>query len=228
MYKTDFIQLNQLKEIYSKATLLFRLPFHFKLSYFKKIIDVPLVFKKITRSKSNIKKILGIKDSDKLIFIQFGGHKFKYSEIWQKKLLDILSHISNLKILFNTFINIKEFKNFKKYIRKVPLNDVEIQDYINASNIIVGKTGYSLVSEVIGYNKPFFYTIRTNWAEDILLKQGIDKYGVGKFYESSDLINGNWIDDLINWLDKENLKPKYQIEKYGQNFIKNYILENYL
>ncbi|MBD3229653.1 MAG: hypothetical protein GF329_15840 [Candidatus Lokiarchaeota archaeon] len=115
----------------------------------------------------------------------------------------------------------------KKLIKFIPRDDTEIQDYISSSDLIIGKTGYSLVSEVIGYQIPFFYTIREKWIEDVKLKRGIENYGLGKFFSRSDLLNGQWINELSFGLNLNKSKPQKNIEKYGQDFIAQYIIDNF-
>jgi len=213
------------KRAYNKAELLFRLPFHFQMQYFNKVIDVPLIFRRLTRTKHQIKKLLNL-DEKQLIFIQFGGHLSNFMENWKEKLLK--AYISNPDIIFliNRFSEFNIPDKFSHFIRIIPPNDVETQDYIPLS-IVIGKTGYSLVSEIIGYNSVFIYTIREKWKEDINLQNGIEEYGLGKFYSRKDMFNGTWINDIKEILSLKYCRPKKIIEKYGQKMVVDYISKNF-
>ena len=219
--------LERIKNAYKKASLLFRLPFHFEMSYFKEIIDVPLIFRKLTRSKREIKSILDLNSSDKLISIQFGGHNFSFLKVWNNKIQKFHKKNPNIYFLINRFSKGQILDSIRHIFKNIPAKDVETQDYISISDLIIGKTGYSLVSEVVGYKTPFFYTIREKWIEDKNLKIGIENYGIGKFYSRTDLINGIWIDEISFGMNLKNTQPKKLIEKYGQDEIVKYILKRY-
>ena len=217
--------LKRFENSYRKASFVFRLPFHFEMDYFSKIIDVPLVFRKLTRSPEQVKIQLDIPPHNKLVFIQFGGHYFSTIQKWKQKLSKFYKENPSFVFITNRFSDFQPVKS-NTFIKQIPFNDVETQDYI-PENIIIGKTGYSLVSEVIGYNSIFFYTIREKWKEDDHLQEGIKKYGIGKFFLREDLINGNWIDYIEEFSKSTNLKSKSKIKKFGQDFIAKYIIKSF-
>jgi len=225
MEKNDPI-LDRMKTDYTKATLLFRLPFHFKMDYFSEKIDVPLVFRKLTRTKNQIYKLLNINPDKNIVFIQFGGHQSNFIENWYEKINELCLNRQDIVFLTNRFLKLKENMNLPGLFKEIPKYDVETQDYI-ACSIVVGKTGYSTVSETIGYKSVFLYTTREKFKEDLFLKKGVENYGIGRYYDRNQFYNGIWVDDLINIEKLLELKPKKEIKKYGQKFITNYIIENF-
>ena len=175
----DYEDIESLKNSYEKADILFRLPFSIDMDYFKEIKDVTLVVRKLTRNRKQIRDYLNIVDEDFLIF--FGLTDFKFSG---DKLVEKFNQMKkihpNLTILFSSFL--KSSVPEQDYFKFISDSEQESQDYLNASNVVVGKTGYGTVSECVAYEKPLIYTTRKNFIEDIALSDGIETHGRGKFY----------------------------------------------
>jgi uncharacterized protein (TIGR00661 family) len=219
--------LSRIKSAYNMADCLMKLPFHFNMEYFRKIIDVPLVFRKLTRSENQIRSQLKLELDEKIILIQFGGHNFNQIENWAKSLDNYVKNNPKTHFITNRFSNFSASKSLHEKIFKIPPEDIETQDYLNISDLVVGKTGYSTVSEVIGFQVPFFYSMREMWTEDLILKKGLEQYGLGKYFEKNDFLNGNWIEKISEGMELKESEPKNKIEKYGQDFIADYILKKY-
>lgn len=231
IYKEILPPNNQLllrfKRAYNMAECLLRLPFHFKMEYFDDKIDVPLVFRKLTRSENEIRSQLKLEPDDKIILIQFGGHNFNQIENWSINLENYLKNNPKTYFITNRFSNFYAPDLLSAHIIKIPPNDVETQDYLNISHLVVGKTGYSTVSEVVGFEIPFYYSTREMWTEDEYLKNGVEQYGIGTYFPRIDFLNGYWIKKISEGLELKTSKPKKQIEKNGQKFIADYILKHY-
>jgi L-arabinokinase len=218
--------LSILKRAYEKCTLLLRIPFHFDMPYFHECIDVPLVFKRATRTVEAIRTTLNLKTHDKLVFIQFGGHKSHHLKAWGQKLAQISRKNPNIVFLTTSFSEPPSSESLP--IKVISSKEVEIQDYVAACDLLVGKTGYSLVSESLGFDRPFFYTIRDHWGEDLLLKKGIEKFGRGKFYVRDQMALGEWIGDLPEGLRLGSSPPEHRIPKFGQNQIVKIMMKRFM
>lgn len=93
----------------------------------------------------------------------------------------ILSHLSkdyNL-ILTSKIINDINLQSDNKVLT-IPLDTFDIQNYINAADIVIGKTGYGLVSECASTSTPLLYWTRKDYLEDTALSQGIENLNLGK------------------------------------------------
>ncbi|RWW47087.1 hypothetical protein BHE74_00046954, partial [Ensete ventricosum] len=63
----------QIAEDYSHCEFLLRLPGYCPMPAFRDVIDVPLVVRSLRRSRSEVRKELGIGDDVKVVIYNFGG-----------------------------------------------------------------------------------------------------------------------------------------------------------
>ena len=204
--------LEIIRESYEKANLLLELPFSFDMNYFKKRLKVSLVVRKLTRKRPEIRALFNLKEDDLLIFYGLTDFLFTTDELIKK--LDILnSNHNELKIIFSIFL--KKHIPQRAYFRFIPEDDQESQDILAASDLVIGKVGYGTVSECVAYERPFIYTTRKDFLEDIGLAKGIEMFGKGKYYPPKALLNGNF-ENLVDLTYELNKKPvKNKIETNG-------------
>ncbi|RKY84857.1 hypothetical protein DRQ09_08015, partial [candidate division KSB1 bacterium] len=81
----EFVEyIDKIREFYSKANVLFRLPFSGDLSCFKNIIDVPLITRKSRVPPFLVRKKFDIPLDKKVVLITLGGissRKFNFEEV---------------------------------------------------------------------------------------------------------------------------------------------------
>jgi len=140
----DFLpkdELTILKEAYDKASFAIQLPLGTEMSHFKKKKKVGIVARTSTRTRSEIREQIGIKNSDYLVLVALGGSK---KEIVCKNTKDvkILSMDSMVKSSFPIL-------NFSQWL--------EGQELVMASDLVIGKCGYGILSECLTNGIPFFY-----------------------------------------------------------------------
>jgi len=196
-----------LKQSYEKSEILLQLPFSIEMDCFKKIKEISLVVRKLTRNKQEIRDLLKIEKVDPLIFFGLTDFKFLANKLIGQfnKLKEINKKI---KILFSSFL--KPFIPPADYFRYIPDDDQESHDFLAASDVVIGKTGYGTVSECVAYKRPLIYTTRKNFIEDIALSDGIERYGRGKYYPPEVLLNGEFENllSVIQELKEKSVKEK--------------------
>ncbi|XP_076891413.1 L-arabinokinase-like [Bidens hawaiensis] len=64
---------NQIAEDYSHCELLIRLPGYCPMPAFKDVIDVPLVVRRLHKSRKEVRSEMGISENVKLVILNFGG-----------------------------------------------------------------------------------------------------------------------------------------------------------
>ncbi|NVM00751.1 MAG: hypothetical protein HWN67_00325 [Candidatus Helarchaeota archaeon] len=186
--------LEILRESYEKADLLLRLPFSIDMKFFKKKLNVSLVVRELTRDKTEIRSVFNLEEDVLLIFYGLTDYTFTTDELIKK--FDILNtKHKELKIFFSKFL--KKYIPKREYFRFILEEDQESQDYVAASDLVIGKVGYGTVSECVAYKKPLIYTTRKDFLEDIGLAKGIEMFGKGKYYTPKALLNGEF-ENLVN------------------------------
>lgn len=182
----------QIKSSYHKTTLLLRLPFYGDLSAFPKVTDIPLIARKASIPKEEIWKRFGIdpKNRPKLALVAFRATDL--AEVNFKK----LEALDEFK-----FITLGLPKTFKNNIN-LPPNFIRFPELVHASDVVISKPGYGLVSDILANRTPLLYTSRDDFAEYECLVRGLNEFAVANELPRDDFLGGNWERYLIELLNK--------------------------
>jgi UDP:flavonoid glycosyltransferase YjiC (YdhE family) len=149
-----------LKSSYEKADYAIQLPLGTEMSLFIKKNKVGIVCKKPTSSRKEIRKKLGILDSELCVFVNLG--KF-YNFKWNIE--------KNIKII-STGAKI----NSKNVIYIQPWT--EGQDLILAADLVICKCGYGMITECISNGTKFYYLIDKKHIEQKAISNELEKKGI--------------------------------------------------
>jgi len=160
----DFIpkdKLEKLREAYDCAELCIKLPLGTKMAHFKKIKKVGLVARTTKRNRLQIRSELGINDSEFCVLLALGGSKIRISCKKEK----------NIKIL-------SMGTNVKKSLNAIDLSNwIEGQELVSASDFVICKCGYGLISECLSNGVQFFYVADDNHPEQIAISRELINQG---------------------------------------------------
>jgi uncharacterized protein (TIGR00661 family) len=181
----DSLDLEILKNTYNFSDLAIQLPFGTSMSHFKNKIKVGVVARKPTRSIKNIRNKLKLKDHESLVSFATGESKVKINCDFKKdvKILCMDSKITGPNII------------------KLP-KSIPSQDAISASNLVIGKCGYGLISECSTNGIPFYYLGDNNHLEQNAMMKEISKSKIGKRISLAELENINFNNEIIKNLPK--------------------------
>ncbi|XP_022881415.1 L-arabinokinase-like isoform X2 [Olea europaea var. sylvestris] len=155
--------VRQIAEDYSHCEFLIRLPGYCPMPAFRDSIDVPLVVRRLHKSREEVRKELGIGEDVKVVILNFGGQVCGSSES------------QNLP------------PNFVKLAK-----DSYTPDLIAASDCMLGKIGYGTVSEALSYKVPFVFVHRDYFNEEPFLRNMLEFYQGGVEMIRLDLLTGHW------------------------------------
>jgi len=188
--------IDAIRAAYRQADLLLRLPFHGDLSAFPHFIDIPLIARKATLERDELRNRLGIAPQTKLILVALRSPDLA------RVRLDRLAELPDYHFLF--FSPIIAAANFLS----VPADGMPFQNLVAVSDGVVSKPGYGIVSECLANKTPLFYTARQNFREYEVLAQGVAELGFGKLIPPPDFFAGEWQEHLkrlnaadIHWPD---------------------------
>ncbi|MED6130560.1 D-arabinose 1-dehydrogenase (NAD(P)(+)), variant 2 [Stylosanthes scabra] len=185
----------QIAEDYSSCNFLIRLPGYCPMPAFRNVIDVPLVVRRLYKSKKEVREELGIADNVKLVILNFGGQPSELKlkeEFLPSGWLCLVCGASDTQDLPVNF-------------KKLPKN-VYTPDIIAASDCMIGKLGYGSVSEALAYKCPFVFVHRENFNEEPFLRKMVENYQGGIEMSRNDLFSGHWKPYLEQAMS---LKPSY-------------------
>ncbi len=191
-------EVSKIRDIYEKADLGLILPLETGSSPFTEKKEIGLVSRSPTRDYSQMRRNLGIGDNDLLVYFSHG------KSINDNKDIDIgfkLGSPSNVKIL--TFKDNMLIDNPEFIIQD---DEANVQDYIEASDIVVSKFGYSTVAEAIKSKKPMILTSR-EIIEDKAAIEKLRELKIAKDLKKDEFLSGKWIDEIGNVMEyKENYR----------------------
>jgi uncharacterized protein (TIGR00661 family) len=211
--------VEQIKDAYLFADRALVLPFNEDMNVFKKQKKVGLVSREITMDKYDMRRTMGISDSEMLVYIGV-GMSLDPSLLRNMKMLDI----PDLKLLVQSNVELT-FEN----VVKIPDIETDMQNYINMCDLVVSKTGYGITSEAIRAKIPMFLLKRKGFQEDELIGNAIERMGIGRIISERSFLEGEWRHELC-YLDKyilnyDNIDDRFKSD--GTKEIINYINEDF-
>ena len=196
--KLDNFSLENLESAYEKTNLCIELPLNTDMNIFKNKKQVGFVSRNITKKGHEIREKLNISESKFLIFINLP--KFFTVSLKNFSNLQIISTGAKTNVPDTIFIN--------------PW--IEGQDLINASDLVVSKCGYGMMSECLSAGTPFQLVADENHPEQHAIINALDRYGM------KNLIS-NWENGHIE-IDFNTLKYFESFKNDNLN-VKNIIME---
>nr|XP_023885594.1 L-arabinokinase-like [Quercus suber]POE69349.1 l-arabinokinase [Quercus suber] len=185
----------QIAEDYSHCEFLIRLPGYCPMPAFRDVIDVPLVVRRLHKSRKEVRKELGIGDDVKLVILNFGGQPAGWNlkeEYLPSGWLCLVCGASNQELP----------PNFIKLAK-----DAYTPDLIAASDCMLGKIGYGTCSEALAFKLPFVFVRRDYFNEEPFLRNMLEYYQSGVEMIRRDLLTGHWAPYLERAIS---LKPCYE------------------
>ncbi|KAJ8758717.1 hypothetical protein K2173_000438 [Erythroxylum novogranatense] len=186
----------QIAEDYSHCEFLIRLPGYCPMPAFRDVIDVPLVVRRLHKSREEVRKELGIRNDVKLLILNFGGQPSGWKlkeEYLPPGWLCLVCGASNTEEFPPNFIKLQK--------------NAYTPDVMAASDCMLGKIGYGTVSEALAYKLPFVFVRRDYFNEEPFLRNMLEHYQSGVEMIRRDLLTGHWKPYLERAVS---LKPCYE------------------
>lgn len=147
------------------------------------------------QSRSTTRKQLAFPEHHKLITITMGGIR---SELKSFERLDKMSDCTF--VLPGTGEHISHLGNSIT----LPLHsEIYHPDLMHASDLVIGKLGYSTLAEVYYAGVPFVYVMREDFRESGCLANFVDTHMIGLPVPASSFEEGYWIDQLPRLLTQQ-------------------------
>ncbi|XP_047325934.1 L-arabinokinase [Impatiens glandulifera] len=171
----------QIAEDYSHCQFLIRLPGYCPMPAFRDAIDVPLVVRRLHKSRKEVRAELGISEDVKLLILNFGGQPAGW------KLKEDYLPSGWLCLVCGAPDNHDLPSNFRGLAK-----DSYTPDLIAASDCMLGKIGYGTVSEALAFKLPFVFVRRDYFNEEPFLRNMLESYQSGVEMIRRDLLTGQW------------------------------------
>jgi len=180
---------------YNKATLALQMPFAHPFDMFDTIEEISLVINMPTKSRDEIRADFAVPEGHKVCLLSMGGMTWGDSDVsalrdmrgWSFWVMpDMWEHVSDLP-----------------YCTPIPTNTPDYQNLIAASDVLVGKAGWSTIAEIIAHRTPMLYTLRDGYSENTLLQSALQTHANCRYVEKSAFQTGAWIRHLSELVERD-------------------------
>ncbi|PYT07192.1 MAG: hypothetical protein DMF49_08890 [Acidobacteria bacterium] len=159
--------LSQVRQALSRASASFAYPFRLGFDGAPAPRPLPLVARRPGRSRAEVRHVLGVGEEEPLIYLS-SGQSSSPDDLWQ------LAESAGSRLLVPS--NAPEIAG----ALRIPGGDTEGQDYIGASDLIVGKVGYGTLSEALVCGVPMVMLLLDRTPETAPLAAGMREAGAGE------------------------------------------------
>ena len=169
-----------LRQQYSQADLLLRLPFCEKMKAFPYVEDIPLVASPGRPRRTEIVDLTGCDPSKKWILLSFTALDWNGEALASVKQLSAYEFFTVLPLAWQ-----------QSNIHPINRDRVPFSDVIASVDAVVSKPGFGILSDCIVNQKPLIYAERSNFLEFPILEAAIRKYLKYVHIPAADLYRGD-------------------------------------
>ncbi len=208
--------LPAIRGAYAKATFALRLPMHGGFESFSNVTDIPFIARHASKSREEVSKALKLPIDKPIVLVSFGGYGLPSLDP------DQLARFKKYTIVTTTTVPLgrarKDASERKGSFISLPEEavydaGVRYEDLVAASEAVVTKPGYGIVSECLANDTAILYTSRGHFPEyDVLVKE-MPQYVRSAFIDHNDLFGGKWESHLDKLLAQP--KPKKKADTSG-------------
>lgn len=166
---------------YGTAAGILSLPFAGGLESFRRCQPLPLVARHASHPASTTRRLLGIAPDARVGLISFGGFGLEQLD------LAPLARLAGWIFLVD-----RAFPGSPDNVRLIPANTCPYPDLVAASDVIVTKPGYGIVSEAIAHGRAVLYARRGDFREQECLIAGLERFARAREIGDEPLRRGLW------------------------------------
>lgn len=173
--------ISWIRACYSTASLFLQLPMHGDCSAFPKIETVPLVARKASRGREEIRSILGFGENKLVYLVSFVSLDLK------KTAYERLEAINDVMFLYKSPLELPLSR-----ARSIDGFGISYVDAVAACDAVITKPGYGIVSDCLANGVPVIYTERGPFPEYPILVEAITAQLPSVFLDSRSFQTGDW------------------------------------
>ena len=176
----------QIRQEYAKANLLIRLYPGIDMPAFTSVIDTGPSFLCAETESQDVRKLLGLTNSDKLVLIAFGGIPLTSLPFDQMETCNG----------FHFLVGGISLKSTSRHIHSLEAMAIPFKDILRQADVVMTKPGYATIASAVHYGIPVVYVRRYNFADEQCLVDYIHQYGRAVDLARDDFEGGRWEEAL--------------------------------
>jgi len=205
--------LPAIRGAYSKASMALRLPMWGGFESFTNVKDIPFVARHASKSREEVVKILKLPTEKPFVLASFGGYGVQSLDT------EALSKFKKYTVLQTAQVPMSRARSAAALTERkgslVIINEegmydagVRYEDLVGASEAVISKPGYGVISEAIANDAALLYTSRGHFPEYEVLVEEMPKYIRNAFISQDDLFSGKWEPHIDKLLAQPKIKKK--------------------
>lgn len=147
---------------------------------------------------SSTRKALGIQNGKPYVYISLGGIQTDF---------DIPDELISGDFHIVCITNTKKPLTGEHILQLPHHSGFHTQDLLAASDLVIGKPGYSTVAELVLAGLPFFYLPRPDFPECQYLEKYIQDHVAFRKLDQDEFVSGEWVKYVPDYLGKKNENP---------------------
>ncbi len=171
-----------IREEYAKANCLIRLHPGIDMPAFQSVIDTGPSFPHAEAPSQDVRKVLGIASSEKLVLIAFGGIPLTTLPLEQMKACTG----------YHFLVGGIPLKSSSKRIHSIEALTLPFREIMKQADVVMTKPGYATITSAVHYGIPVVYVRRYNFADEQCLVDYVDQYGRAVELTREDFESGAW------------------------------------
>ena len=206
--------LPAIRTAYGKASMALRLPMSGGFETINNVKDIPFIARHATKTREEVCKLLKLPADKPLVLVSFGGYGLPALET------DALAKLKKYTVVSTANLPMgrtrKETPAAERKGSFISINEeamydsgVRYEDLVGASEVVVTKPGYGIISEAIANDTAVLYTSRGHFPEYEVIVEEMPKYLRCAFINHDDLFAGKWethLDKLLAQPKQKNYK----------------------
>jgi len=184
--------LDRIRQGYAQATIALRLPLSPPLDVFPRVESIPLVARPAERPRSDTRRALGLADDRKVALLSFGGYGLQRLDVGALDCLDDWTVLLTDRIASS----VAPSPSVVFLPESLLVSDFRYEDLVAASDVVVTKPGYGIISECATYGTAMLYTSRGVFREYDVLVAEMPRIVRCRFLSQDALFAGHWHEAL--------------------------------
>jgi hypothetical protein len=155
---------------YAKATHALRLPMHGGFETMTAVVrDIPFIARRSTRDPWEVRRRLGVREDQAAVLVSLDSHG-------PERAIGVTSTSARLAVLTSDVLT----------------GDLRYPDLVAASDVVLTKPGYGIISECVANGSALLYTSRGRFREYDVLVADAPRVARCRYVAPEDLFNGRW------------------------------------
>jgi L-arabinokinase len=184
--------IESIRSSYKKCTELLRLPAHGDLAVFPNIVDIPLIGRRAKMQREKIRDDLGFYNND--------GGRLVLLALRPNDLKDV--NLAALEIQPRTRILTFGMGTSLPGGLDLAADAVPYQELVHASDLVISKPGYGIVSECFVNRTPMLFIERADFVECEVLVKWLQKNATCAQLPLQDFHEGRWSKHIESLLER--------------------------